>query len=366
MFKGITIIIVMVLCSCSQKNELKLVDSKATPGTKAMYERIVNSTKQGILIGHQDATAYGVGWKYAEGKTTSDIQMVCGDNPALYGWDLGGIEMANSHNLDTVYFNLMRKLITEAYKRGGVSTISWHANNPVTGETAWSEKETVKYILSDEKIKAKFIGWLDNVSVFLKSLKDENGQPIPVIFRPWHEWNGGWFWWGAPQTTNEDYIKFWRLTVETLRDKYNVHNVLYAFSPGTIKDKKEFMDKYPGKDYVDIIGFDTYVYNDDIPTFKNNLQKNLLMFREIAKSENKLFAITEIGYESIPSDNWFSEVIYPQIKDSGISWVLFWRNANTKHHYAPYPGHVSAGDFKTFYSFPETIFENDFYKTGKK
>jgi mannan endo-1,4-beta-mannosidase len=361
-FKNLVFFLLIFTCSCSVRNDLKLADPNATAGTKALYQRIVNATKQGFLVGHQDATPYGVDWKYEEGKTTCDIHMVCGDYPALYGWDLGHIELDSSSNLDTVYFNLTRKLIAEADRRGGISTISWHANNPVTGESSWSEKETVKYILNNDTIKTRYIGWLDKVSVFLKSLEDENGEPIPVIFRPWHEWSGGWFWWGTPHSTNQEFIDFWKLTVETLRDKNNVHNVLYAFSSGSVKSKEEFMVKYPGNEYVDIIGFDTYAYNDDIQNYKNTMQANLLMFREMAQSENKIFAVTETGYEGIPSDNWYSEVVYPLIKDSGASWVLFWRNANTKHHYAPYPGHRSAEDFKTFYGFPETFFERDFLK----
>jgi mannan endo-1,4-beta-mannosidase len=357
---GFLLLISILLLSCSPKNEIKLADPNATASTFAMYERIVKSTKSGILIGHQDDLAYGVGWKYEEGKTTSDVQMVCGDYPAVYGWDLGGIENDKLSNLDTVYFDQMRKWIAEADKRGGVSTLSWHANNPVTGETAWSENETVKYILANDTIKAKYIAWLGKVSVFLNSLKDEKGEAIPVIFRPWHEWTGGWFWWGTPHSSNQEFIDFWKLTVETLRDKNNVHNVLYAFTSGSIKNKKEFLDKYPGSDYVDIIGFDTYAYNDDIENYKNVMSQNLAMFQEMALLQNKLFAVTETGYESIPSDNWFSEAVYPLIKNSGASWILFWRNANTKHHYVPYPGDRSAEDFKKFYSFPETLFEKDF------
>ncbi len=362
---GITILIMILACSCSGKTEIQLVDSNATASTKEMYQRIVSSTKQGILVGHQDATAYGVGWKFEEGKTTSDIEMVCGDYPALYGWDIGHIENDSEHNLDTVNFKLMRQLITDAHERGGISTISWHADNPVTGESAWSEKETVKFILGDEKNKAKFIEWLDKVSVFLNSLKDKKGEPIPVIFRPWHEWTGGWFWWGTPHSTPEEFIELWKLTVETLRDKNGVHNVLYAFTSGSIKNKEEFMAKYPGSDYVDIIGFDTYMYKGNIEGYSKNMQENLLLFREMAQSENKLFAVTETGFEGIPSESWYSEVVFPLIRESGISWILFWRNANTKHHYAPYPGHISAEDFKTFYDFPETLFENDFTEISK-
>lgn len=352
--------------SCLTPDKIELVDKNASEATLMLYKKIRDSTRKGFLVGHQDDTAYGIGWKYKADSTTSDVEMVCGDYPALYGWEIGGIEKDNPSNLDTVYFDLIRKLVSDANRRGGIPTISWHANNPVTGEDAWSERETVKYILSDPEKKEAFIGWLDKVSAFLKSLKDDEGNAIPVIFRPWHEWNGDWFWWGTPHSTNEEYIELWRLTVETLRDKNKVHNVLFAFSSNTFTSKDEFLGKYPGKDYVDILGFDIYMNMDDTAGFRNLLRKDLVMLSEIAGEQGKLYAVTEAGYEGIPSDNWFSEVLYPEIKDSGISWILFWRNATTTHHFAPYPGHQSAGDFKKFYSFPETIFERDLQKiTGK-
>jgi len=362
---GIIIFIMLFISSCSEKATFQLIDSQASESTKDLYQKISLTTRQGILVGHQDATAYGVGWKYEEGKTTSDIKMVCGDYPALYGWDIGHIENDSEHNLDTVNFGLMKQLIAEAHQRGGISTISWHLNNPVTGESSWSEKETIKYILEDEVNKAKFISWLDKVSVFLNSLKDEAGNPIPVIFRPFHEWTGGWFWWGAPHCTSEEFIELWKLTVETLRDKNNVHNVIYAFTSGSINNKEEFLSRYPGSDYADIIGFDTYMYNGNLEGYKKTMSENLLMFKEMAETENKLFAVTETGYEGIPSENWYSEVVFPLVKESGASWILFWRNYSTKHHYAPYPGHISAEDFKTFYNFPETLFENDYAEIKK-
>jgi mannan endo-1,4-beta-mannosidase len=357
--KSIIIMIMLMQMSCSSENSRKLADPDADKSVRDLCIRLEKAKLKGVIIGHQDATAYGVGWKYGEPGRTSDIQMICGDYPALYGWDLGHIENDSEFNLDTVSFKLTKKLIEEAYKRGGISTISWHADNPVTAESAWSQEETVKNILSDEKIREKFTNWLGKVASFLNSLKDENGEPIPVIFRPWHEWTGGWFWWGSPQTGNEDFREFWKFTVTTLRDKYHVHNVLYAFSSGGIRSKEEFMSKYPGDDFVDIIGFDTYVYNNDLSTYSIGMEENLRMFREMAETGNKFFAVTETGYESIPDSSWFTAVVYPLIRESGASYVLFWRNANKKHHYAPYPGDVSAGDFSKFHELPGTIFEKE-------
>ena len=88
------------------------------------------------MFGHQDDLAYGVGWKYEEGR--SDIKDVTGDYPAVYGWELGHLEIDKPVNLDSVPFKKMQQLIKKGYERGGVITISWHLNNPLTGKSAWN------------------------------------------------------------------------------------------------------------------------------------------------------------------------------------------------------------------------------------
>src|SRR5690606_11042823 len=63
----------------------------------------------------------------------SDVKDVTGSFPALYGWDLGLLEHDSPVNLDGVSFDLMKESIKRSYQRGGLTTISWHMNNPVTG-----------------------------------------------------------------------------------------------------------------------------------------------------------------------------------------------------------------------------------------
>ena len=81
--------------------------------------------------------------------------------------------------------------------------------------------------------------------------------------------------------------------------------------------------------------------------------------KQIATAKNKLFAFTETGLETISTQNWYSEVLYPKIENSGIAWILFWRNHKTTHHYMPYKGHSSEQDFIKFKSFSKTLFLKD-------
>lgn len=353
------IILLFGSCKTGGRQGTDIVDEGATPETRELLVLLKSVPSRGFFVGHQDATAYGVGWNYGEGANVSDMKRICGDYPSVYGFDIGMVEYDWMCNLDTVNFRLMHQLIREASEREGVITISWHVRNPVTDENAWSQTPAIPQVLTNDTIRTKFTRWLRKAAAFFLSLKDEDGNLIPVLFRPWHEWSGDWFWWGNKHCTDREFIDFWKLTVTTLRDSLNVHNLLYAFSSGSCKDEEEFLRKYPGDDFVDLIGVDLYVYNDDLDFYREEVSRNLTMLKKIGKEHDKPYALTETGYESIPDTTWFSETVYPLIRESGISYVLFWRNDNPKHHYVPYPGHRAARDFKRFYDFRETLFNND-------
>src|ERR1700751_189580 len=77
-------------------------DPQATAETKALYKNLYHLIGQHILFGHQDDPCYGVGWKYIPER--SDIRDVAGEYPAVYGFDLGRIELGRAHNLDSVPF----------------------------------------------------------------------------------------------------------------------------------------------------------------------------------------------------------------------------------------------------------------------
>lgn len=112
--------------------KVQLSDNKATTETKNLFQNLNKLKEKGFLFGHQDDLAYGVNWKYEDGR--SDVKDVTGDYPAIYGWDLGGLENDSENNLDGVPFKKMKQYIKDVYDRGGVNTISWHQNNPLTGK----------------------------------------------------------------------------------------------------------------------------------------------------------------------------------------------------------------------------------------
>lgn len=185
---------------------------------------------------------------------------------------------------------------------------------------------------------------------FYEKSEGTNGEAIPVIFRPFHEHTGSWFWWGKNHASVEDYKKMWHFTEDYLRRKKKVHNLLYAYSPDNFKSREDFLERYPGDDYVDIVGFDTYhrPAADTANRFVPDTQRRVEILREIGTEKDKITAITETGAEQVPITDWWTSVLMPIVQDAGLSYVLLWRNGRPDHYYAPYPKQASAEDFKEF------------------
>jgi beta-mannanase len=336
----------------SSAQAFTIVDKDATVSTKALFNNMLSASKKGIMLGHQDDAAYGRDWYNLPGR--SDVKETAGDYPAVVGWELADIELDAERNIDSVYFSNMKKLIKEVHERGSINTISWHANNIVTGKSAWDCKQdtVVRSILKGGSNHERFLKYLDKVADFFHELKDKNSEPIPVIFRIFHEHTGAWFWWGAKQCTPEEYIELYKMTVGYLRDVKQVHNIIYAFSPAEITSNEQFMSRFPGNDWVDIIGFDTYCHdtNEKVELYKKNMTIGLNVISKYASDNNKIAILAETGQEGIKVKNYYTKVLLPLISNYNLSYVLLWRNAFNikKHYYIPYPNHPEATDFIRF------------------
>lgn len=361
-------------CSAQHKNSntnLSISDKKATPETIQLYKNLNKLVQKGYLFGHQDDLAYGVNWKYENGR--SDIKDVVGDYPAVYGWDIAGLEKGDVNNIDGVPFEKMKQYIIEANERGGISSISWHFDNPATGKNAWDNTpNSLKTILPGGENHQKFTSWLDKAAVFFLSLKDTKGRNIPILFRPYHELTGGWFWWGKGNCTPDEFKSAWKFIFEYLQKK-GVHNLIYVYNTSSFGTKEDFLKNYPGDDFADIISFDSYQNNNDPDgqKFISEMQSQLKILNEIGLEKHKLTAVAEAGYEAVPDPKWWTGTFSKAIGDYKISYALLWRNhgwqENEKkmHYYAPFKGQVSEKDFIDYYNLDKTLFEKDIKKALK-
>ncbi|MGV8826819.1 MAG: glycoside hydrolase family 26 protein [Breznakibacter sp.] len=338
-------------------------DKSATRETRALYRNLFTISEPGIMFGHQDATLYGIGWKYD--KEQSDVRKVTGDYPAVYGWEIGHIETGDSVSLDSMHFTRIREEAIKAYKRGGLNTISWHLNNPLTGGSSWdvSNNQTVASILPNGENHALYMEWLDRLADYLNSFEDEKGTKTPLLFRPFHEHSGSWFWWGKELCTPDQYKELYRFTIDHLRKARKVNHLLIIYSPDRVYSEAEYFERYPGDEYVDILGIDWYhkPEMDSPESFVSDVSKALLMVKQAAAAKNKPFVFSETGLEALPIADWFTKILYPAISTTKPAYVLVWRNAHERpnHFFAPYPGHPACEDFKAFKEKKEIHFESE-------
>lgn len=370
------IVLVTLIVFGFETHAQKLIDEKATGKTRALYTNLKKISDKGFMFGHQDTDAYGVSWKAVDGR--SDVKDICGSYPAVHGWDLG--KLGAPQNIDSVNFANMIRWIKQVYKRGGINTISWHVDNPVSKGNTWDKTPAVKDILPGGASHAYYREQLDVLAEFFKKCKT-GFTNIPLIFRPYHEHNGDWFWWGKGNCTEEEYKALWRFTVDYLRNEKKIHNLIYAFSPDrsrlNLDDvRASYLYGYPGDEYADMLCLDNYM---DVGAKWNtktreqqqaDFARSLQTVSQLATEKNKVAALSETGLEGVTNPDWFTQAILRPIKKENIriAYLLVWRNANTKHHYAPYPGHPAEKDFREFYNDTLTLFESDIqnmYKANK-
>ncbi len=335
--------------------QLAPADPAATPETKRLLANLYKLLDKGVMFGHQDDLAYGLtpeGQRWLASAPTakpgrSDVRSVAGAYPAVFGWELGHVELDSARSLDAVPFARIRQYVRQVYELGGVSTISWHLDNPHDGKSAWDTTRTVRYLLPGGPDHAKYVQYLDRLSTFLGSLKGAKGEAIPVIFRPFHEHTGSWFWWGEKNCTVAEYKQLWQFTISYLREKKQLHNLLLAYSAAEARDQAHYLERYPGDAYVDVVGFDAY-YSGDGTAFKKQMTTELPIITAVARAHHKLPTLSETGFERLPAADWWTKTLLPALAGYRLSYVLVWRNGRPDHYYAPYPGQASAADFKKF------------------
>lgn len=365
---------------------------KQTPRQK-LIQRLAKIQKKGYMYGHQDDTFYGITWDWDLNR--SDTYKLVGDFPAVMGFDLGGIEMADSKNLDSVPFERIHQEIIRQHERGGIVTISWHPRNPLLGSTAWiasdttaynqavdalcklrqnemisqlpNPKHTVRSILPGGKKHELYNIWVKRVSDFLLSLKDNKGNQIPLIFRPWHENNGSWFWWGQDNCSDEEFHALWNYTQDcinavpiassTLKDY-----LVWSYSPNLSGawTEAEWLVRYPGDDRVDLIGEDAYQWGTEADFIKQ-LDSDLNIITKIASERGKLIALTECGYQNSPDSTWWQRVFRPLVEKYPVCYFLPWRNY-CKDHFGASPAATTADDFKAWAKQKRFLFVNDIKK----
>ncbi len=287
-----------------------LCNPNATDETKRLYSFMCDVYGKYIISGQYADKNRGV-----DSAEFSEYDYKLGKYPAIMGLDL--IEASPSRVANGSSPGNIVQVAEDWYlNRGGIVTICWHWNAPepylgVNGAAWWEgfykdktsfnlkkalsgeDKEGYDYLIRD----------IDSIAMYLQELDDYH---VPVLWRPLHEgggdpkWNNPWFWWGSSGA--EAYKELWKLMYDRLTNVHHCNNLIWVWNG-------QNLDYYPGDEYVDMMGYDSYpeVKDDHSP------QKGLWDYTASTTPTKKILAMTENG--AIPDpDACMSE---------GIRWSYF-------------------------------------------
>ena len=387
-----------------------LADKNATEKTKELMAYLKDITQQNkVIFGHQNdvftkVTPQQLNPSLQQNQNTilteSNVKDMTGSISGIFGLDtlaIAGCELGLSDPKAAI--NRSIEISLNAANQGAIITLSTHmpnfGSNKIKKLTDGSYDFTkcdfmdckdlsgnVKDILPGGKNNEAFNAYIDMIGNFALKLQEKN---IPILFRPFHENNGSWFWWGGDNISPKDSIKLYRYLADRLKSQ-GVHNLIYVYSPnGPVYDEKTYMSRYPGDEYIDILAIDYYDDYVTSPTkyredFFNQLNSSCQIITKIAKEHNKLSAISESGTRVIKKDksgydglltsdnpivghDWFKRVGQIAI-DNDMPYYLLWANYSQYNCYTPYKynneyGHELVNEFIDFYNWDNSIFANE-------
>lgn len=315
-----------------------LSDPLATPAAKALMRTLAQTYGTKTLSGqvNADDTAY--------------VQSTTGKTPAIMAGDFMDYSPSRlAYGADPK--NESERVI-QAAKAGQVVSMLWHWNAPsgllnTMGTDAQGKPNNlmwykgfytdattfdVQKALADPNSAdyKLLLRDMDAIAAQLQKFSDAN---VPVLWRPLHEGEGGWFWWGAKGP--DAYKKLWRLLHDRLTNVHHLHNLIWVYSSGV---KPEW---YPGDDVVDIVGIDEYPsdVSDPLSTVWDTLHGQY--------AGRKMLALTEFG--GVPD--------IAKMQRYGVFWAYF---ASWGGDLGPHK--VSPAELKRLYHEPVVVNQDDLAK----
>lgn len=266
------------------KRMVSTVNPNATKEAKALLQYLSDCAGNCLLTGQHTQTNPMEEREY--------IHEVTGYYPKVVGFEL----LSYSPNID--YTNSSKECLTEVYenqntmktalelaKRGDIIiTICFHWFSPIGGTdksfyTEHTDFDPEQILVEGTKEREAFYSDLEviakELNVFLKA-------GIPVLWRPFHEVEGTWFWWGSKggAVAAQLYRMMYRFFVE----EKQLHNLLWVWSSPT-------KESYPGDEWVDVVGWDIYLPEKEKTDYKKQYEELIAN-----TSSNKVAALTEVGY----------------------------------------------------------------------
>lgn len=272
---------------------IKLVTPDALPEAQALFDALQALSGNHTLIGQHNYPA-------TRDRNSRFAAKYYGKMPAVWTSDFG---FAGEGDTDSVHART--DIVDEAirqHKMGAIVSICWHAVPPTADEPVTfrpksgadpAKLESVQGRLLDEQfrdvltpgtaLRAKWESQVDAVAVFLKRLEEAR---VPVLWRPYHELNGDWFWWGGRSEGEFTTAALYRQIFDRLAKHHGLKNLIWVWSTDRVsKPAMEHAKFFPGIECVDMLALDVYG-SDFAPSYYDSL---------VALSHGKPLALAEVG-----------------------------------------------------------------------
>lgn len=319
--KNISVFVCFLLPFCVFGQPFSPVNPNADAKTASLLSYLYQINGKFILSGQHGG----------DNRFIDSVRAITGKRPALWGSDFIWHGSKDEG----------QKVVDEAIEKnreGYLVTLMWHQGRP-TDNPPYGWKESIQGKLTDEQwrqlitpnteLNKKWLAQIDVVASYLKQLQQAG---VPVLWRPYHEMNGVWFWWGNRPGKN-GVIRLWKMMYNRYVNYHHLNNLLWVWGANGPRDipldeAYAYKDFYPGAKYVDVLGAD--VYHSDYE------QKD---YNELLKlARGKIIALTEVGELPKP------EILKAQPK---WAWFLVWTDFLWNNN--------SQTLVKEIYAMPETI-----------
>jgi mannan endo-1,4-beta-mannosidase len=296
-------IMILLFFSINAFSQFNPVNKNASPEAQKLLKYLYRIKGKQTLAGQHN-------YNQSLNQYMDTVKAITGKYPAVWGTDFilnGTIDRGPE---------IVREAIKK-YREGYIVTLMWHTGRP-SDDPPYGWKESVQAELDDVQWKElttpgtplnnRWEAQVDKIASYLKQLQDAN---VPILWRPYHEMNGVWFWWGDKKGP-DGYQKLWKMMYDRFVNVHKLNNLLWVWDANGPRDipfdqAYSYELYYPGPGYVDVLATD--VYNSD---YEDRDYHELLDL-----ANGKLIALGECGELPKP------EILQVQPE---FTWFMVWAN----------------------------------------
>jgi mannan endo-1,4-beta-mannosidase len=274
------------------------VNPHATPEARALLAYLYSISGKATITGQHTYPNEGARW-------SDRAYDLTGKYPGLFGQDFGF--SAGEDKDSTLSRPAMIAEAERQYRNGAVIALTWHAVKPTEDEPVTfhdsvqghlTDYEWKELLTPGSPLNLRWCAQVDVIAGYLRQLRDAH---VPVLFRPYHEMGGGWFWWGG-RPGKDGSAALYRQIYDRFVNIHHLDNLVWVWNGNNPSSKGEaFADYYPGTEYADVVSIDVY------GEFKQKYYDDAL-----ALAEGKPIALAEVG--GLPS---------PEVLDLQPRWTYF-------------------------------------------